>query len=259
MNKKISSASHPITNEVIYSIITKNISDKSIVLDFGAGQGFMSQKVGGYFQSLGQDQNTHLKACEISPEFFKYKGIDCEKISTDSVIPFDDNTFDLIYSIEVLEHTPRPYDFFDQAYAKLKEDGVFIFSVPNILHLKSRFSFLLSGYAEMYGPLSIEDKNAGRICGHIMPLTYNNFDYGLRKSGFSVIDFHIDRRKKSSMILALVLYPILKYVNYKMRKNLKKGDKELFKENIRAMRHINSFDMLSSRSCIIVARKKIVK
>ena len=30
-------------------------------------------------------------------------------------------------------------------------------------------------------------------------------------------------------------YPILKYVNYKMRKNLKKGDKELFKENIRAM------------------------
>jgi len=52
-----------------------------------------------------------------------------------------------------------------------------------------------------------------------------------------------------------VLYPILKYVNYKMRKNLKKGDKELFKENIRAMQHINSFDMLSSRSCVIVARK----
>ena len=89
MNKKISSASHSITNEVIYSIITKNISDESIVLDFGAGQGFMSQKVGGYFQSLGQDQNTHLK---------------------------------------------------------------------------SRFSFLLSGYAEMYGPLSIEDKNAGILC-----------------------------------------------------------------------------------------------
>lgn len=255
MNNNIMSASHPKTNEVIYAIITKNISDKSIVLDFGAGQGFMSQKVGGYFQDLGEEPAAHLKACEITPEFFKYKKIDCQKISTDSNIPFDDNTFDLIYSIEVLEHTPRPYDFFHQAYTKLKKDGVLIFSVPNILHFQSRLSFLFSGYAEMYGPLSIEDKNASRICGHIMPLSYSNFDYGLRKSGFIKIGFYIDRRKKGAMISALIFYPIIKYVNHKMRKNLKKNDTQLFKENIDAMQKINSFDMLSSRSCIIVARK----
>ena len=52
MNAKISNASHPKTNEVIYSLITRNISDTSMVLDFGAGQGYMSQKVGGYFSNL---------------------------------------------------------------------------------------------------------------------------------------------------------------------------------------------------------------
>lgn len=251
----IPGASHPKTNEIVYRLITRHISDESIVLDFGAGQGHMSQRVGEYFRNLGREPKKHIYACEIAPEQFKYKSIECEKIYTDSRIPFRDNTFDLIYAIEVLEHTPRPYDFFLQAFAKLKEGGVLIFSTPNILHFKSRLSFLLTGYAETYGPLSIKEKNAGRMCGHIMPLSYSNFHYGLRKSGFDSIEFYVDRRKKGALVLALLIYPILKYSSYRAGKNLKRYDEEVFRENQGVVSNMNSINVLSSRSCILVAKK----
>ena len=248
-------ASHPLTNKKIYNLITENISKDSNVLDFGSGEGYMAQKIGEYFENLGEYPNKHLNACEITPENFLYNKIECTKIKPNSKIPFADNKFDLIYSIEVVEHLPRPYDFFIESFNKLKSGGIFIFSTPNISHFKSRLSFLLTGYHEMYGPLSIKNENAGRICGHIMPLSFNNFHYGLRKAGFNKINFHVDKRKRSALIPALVMYPILKFANYRVSKNLKSYDEEVFLENQHNVLFMNSIDALSSRSCIVVAQK----
>ena len=61
----------------------------------------------------------------------------------------------------------------------------------------------------MFGPPSSLDKNAGRICGHIMPLSYAHFVYGLRRAGFTEIEFHTDRLKRSSLFLSIVSYPLL--------------------------------------------------
>jgi SAM-dependent methyltransferase len=248
-------ASHKKTNEVIYNIITERVHAECKILDFGAGAGYMCQKIGNYFKSQGIQPKEHIFACEIEINNFQYADIECRKISTDSIIPYDDESFDLIYAIEVMEHIRRPYDFIDQAYKKLKRDGWLVFSVPNSLHFKSRLQFLFSGFAEMYGPLSSKEKNAGRICGHIMPLNYIHFMYGVKKSGFKSSELFIDRRKRSALFLSLPFFPVLKYATYKYNKNLKKYDEEVWKENREAVKKINSIDMLSSRSCIIVAQK----
>jgi SAM-dependent methyltransferase len=173
----------------------------------------------------------------------------------DSVIPFPDASFDLIYAIEVLEHTFRPYDFFKQAFAKLKKGGHLIVTVPNSLHFKSRLSFLFSGFAEMFGPCSTREKNAGRICGHIMPLNYANFVYALRTAGFSEMEFARDRTKKSSMAWSLVFYPFLKIASVLYDRGLRAYDKEVWEENRDVVYRVNSLDVLTSRSCIMIARK----
>ena len=253
-----SGASHTITNNIIYGLIIQHISKDSKVLDFGSGEGYMSKQIGEYFENLGQHPNKQLHACEIAPENFLYDKIECTKIPSDSKIPFSNDTFDLIYSIEVVEHMPRPYDFFIESFNKLKSGGILIFSTPNISHFKSRLSFLFTGYPEMYGPLSIKDKNAGRICGHIMPLSFNNFHYGLRKAGFEKISFHVDRRKKGALIPALLMYPILMYAKYRVSRKLKKYDEEVFFENQQIVSFMNSIDALSSRSCIVIAQKVVV-
>ena len=257
METKITTgASHPATNKKIFNLITENISTNSKILDFGSGSGYMTQQIGQYLEKNRSNLKENLFACEIAPENFLYKKIKCLKIEANSKIPFDDNFFDLIYSIEVIEHMTRPYDYFLESFRKLKSGGTLIFSTPNISQFKSRLSFLFTGYHEMYGPLSTNQNNAGRISGHIMPLSINNFNYGIKKAGFESVTFHTDKRKKSALIPAILFYPFLRFASSRVSKRIQNYDKEIYIENIESISFINSLDALSSRSTIVVAKKK---
>lgn len=251
----IRSGSHRVTNDVIYGLITSRITPDARVVDFGAGLGHMSQRLGGFFQAAGRQPREHLTPCEIVPEIFSYPEADCRKIGIHSEIPVADASQDLIYAIEVLEHVPRPYDFFQEAARKLKPGGHLVFSVPNALHFKSRLRFLVTGYPEMFGPPSSLDKNAGRICGHIMPLSYPQFVYGLRRAGFTGIEFHADRLKRSSLFLSIVSYPLLWLGAWFNDRDLRRYDPEVWRENRSLVWRVNRLDVLASRSCVVVARK----
>ena len=251
----IPSASHRVTNDVIYRLITERITPEARVLEFGAGRGHMCQRLGRYFREHGKEPGAQLVACEIVPEVFQCVEIKCHRIGTDSVIPFPAASFDLIYAIEVLEHTPRPYDFFKEAFAKLKPGGHLIFSVPNTLHFQSRISFLLTGFPEMFGPPSSLDQNAGRICGHIMPLSYPYFVTGLRRTGFAAIHFVKDRTKRGAAFLAVLCYPLLRLASWRYARALLSYDAGVWEENAGVVAEVNRLPMLTSRSCILVARK----
>ncbi len=254
-SKKIKSASHAVTNKVIFDLISPLIKEGAKLLDFGAGHGHMSQKIGNEAESLGIDPTQCIYPCEIVPEAFEYDKVTCAKIEPDSKIPFADNFFDVIFAIEVLEHTPRPYDFFKEAQRCLKSGGTLIISVPNIMHILSRFSLLFNGFGQLFPPPSKHAKNAGRICGHIMPLSFPYFHYGLSKEGFGKVSFTWDRRKKSCLFWYFLFWPIFKLASRMYEGNLKKYDEELWFENKSLVPIMNSMDMLSSRSCIVVAQK----
>ena len=215
----------------------------------------MSQRIGEEAERCGISPETCIFPCEVVPEEFQYDKVKCTGLKTDSKIPFEDEFFDVVYAIEVLEHTPRPYDFIKEAYRVLKEEGTLIISVPNIMHVSSRFSLFFKGFGELYPPPSIHSKNAGRICGHIMPLTYPYFHYGLSKEGFSKISLASDRRKKSCLFWYFLLWPAFKYSSMLYERKLRKYDEEVWRENKHLVSTMNSMGVLSSRSCIAVARK----
>jgi len=251
----IRSGSHRVTNDVIHRLILARIQPDSQVVDFGAGPGHMCQRLGAFFSGHGRNIDQQLTPCEVAPEIFQYREAHCRKIGIHSEIPVEDASQDLIYAIEVMEHLPRPYDFLLEAGKKLKPGGSVIFSVPNLLHLKSRLQLLLTGYADMFGPPSTEDRNAGRICGHIMPLSYAYFVYGLKRAGFEDIEFHADRLKRSSLILGVLGYPFLWVGAWFNDRALKKYDTQVWHANRPLVWRVNQLDMLASRSCVITARK----
>ena len=252
---KIASASHHSTNEKIFSLLKPLVKEGAKVLDFGSGKGHMVQRIGEYAKQLNLKPSDLIFPCEVEPDCFLYNEVQCTSINLDSVIPFDDNYFDAVYAIEVLEHTPRPYDFIVEAYRVLKPGGVLIISVPNMLHILSRFSMFFSGFASLFPPPSKKQKNAGRICGHIMPLSFPYFHYGMARAGFEGINLMVDRLKRSCLFWYVLLFPIIKISSFLYSRKLKKYDSAIWDENIKLVYAMNSIKVLCSRSIICKSTK----
>jgi ubiquinone/menaquinone biosynthesis C-methylase UbiE len=61
-------------------------------------------------------------------------------------MPFSDNSYDLVFLIEVLEHVHNPQKALSEIYRVLKPGGTLIFSVP-FINLFIRSDALTTGYA----------------------------------------------------------------------------------------------------------------
>ena len=49
--------------------------------------------------------------------------------------PFDDNSFDCIFAVEVMEHLENPFLFKKEVKRMLKEEGLLVLTVPFIFHM----------------------------------------------------------------------------------------------------------------------------
>src|SRR3970040_151442 len=74
------------------------------------------------------------------PPDIKYQGIDIapEFAAPDVLIhdistglPFPDASFDFVFMVEVLEHTPNPFHTVGEIHRVLRPNGVYMVSVPN--------------------------------------------------------------------------------------------------------------------------------
>ncbi len=115
----------------IFDILSNFRASK--ILDAGCGEGVLVEelKMKGY-NIEGIDLN-------YESEFVKRGNI----IS----LPYDDNSFDLVLLLDVLEHLPydQQYKALSEIKRVLKNNGILIMSFPNIANLSSRIKFLLLG------------------------------------------------------------------------------------------------------------------
>ena len=250
----ISSASHKKTNDKVFEIVSSFISKKSKILDLGAGRGHLSRRIHDFliqnkFNSRG------LIATDFEKKIFQANEVTFKQADFNKELPFPNASFDIVYSVEVIEHLRCPYDFLNECYRILKPNGSLIISTPNIISLNSRLNFFIAGFFELYMPPSIKPKNAGRLCGHIMPLHLCYYDYGLRKSGFGPMKLFCDKVQSRSKLLYYLLFPFLKFSYWKQMKSLKSYDEDLYNETKHNLHNMNSYIALTSRSLLFVAKK----
>lgn len=116
-------------NDVFRKEILKYLQPHYKCLDYGAGRGNLPQMnfkgiadfVAGVDPSDAVFENPYLDEAKL---------IDLKL----NVIPFDENTFDLIFSDNVLEHIENPGVILKELFRVLKPGGVFLAKTPNKYH-----------------------------------------------------------------------------------------------------------------------------
>jgi SAM-dependent methyltransferase len=164
------------------------------VLDAPSGNGRMAA------QLIGRG---HQVVCgDIAPEEFAVQGVRCEKMDLNEPLPFPDNSFDAVVSIEGLEHVRRPYDLFREFGRVLKCGGVLVLSTPNILHVLSRLRFLTHGnypsFKELYSPRRPQDWHGA--AGHVTPFSYLQIVYACGWAGLRIEEVSVARLKRSRLV-----------------------------------------------------------
>jgi SAM-dependent methyltransferase len=70
---------------------------------------------------------------EVKPGAYK-SGILCQDVQK---LTFEDRSFDVCTSLEVFEHVPNDFKGFSEIYRVLKHDGIFVFTVPIDMNVKT--------------------------------------------------------------------------------------------------------------------------
>ncbi|HEY5546495.1 MAG TPA: class I SAM-dependent methyltransferase [Gemmatimonadaceae bacterium] len=165
------------------------------VLDIGAGQGALSLRL--------KEAGARVSACDVVPGQFEVQGVEFRAVESDGRLPFDDASFDAAVAIEVLEHIDGHDRFFAEVARVIRPGGFVMFTTPNILSLKSRMRFLLTGFYYSFGPLQPFTRDP--VSQHIAPFTVNRYEWMMSQHGLRLAGLETDRIQTSSVLLSLLV------------------------------------------------------
>jgi SAM-dependent methyltransferase len=119
------------SNDTVFlEMIENHVGSGSVVLDLGAGAGQkfpygLKYRVGPTGQIVGADFDSRV--CD-NP--LVHRGV----VLNGPILPFDDGTFDVVFTRYVLEHVAEPQGFLTEVHRVLKSGGSFLFLTPNKWH-----------------------------------------------------------------------------------------------------------------------------
>jgi len=186
----------PGTHERLLAALTGAVplEEGMTALDIGAGHGALAARL--------QQKGLSVSACDVVTGNFAVPGIECRRIDPSGVLPYDTDSFDIAVAVEVLEHVNGHDRFFAEAARVLKPGGTLLFTTPNILSLKSRLLFLLSGTFYSFGPLV--PFTTDPVGQHISPFTLNRYVWQLSQYDLHLTGVRTDKLQTTSLLLGFL-------------------------------------------------------
>ncbi|MCL4539387.1 MAG: methyltransferase domain-containing protein [Bacteroidetes bacterium] len=232
--------------EKVFELVKSDFADKKIrILELAPGEG-------GLTQALIDDGYSNVEALDINPQRFEAKGVKCHKGNLNEPMPFESGSFDLVISVEGIEHLENQYQFASELNRVLKENAHAIITTPNIINFASRIRFIMTGfYALAVRPSSEFEKNW--VIEHIYPLTSWQLRHILHTNGLFIRQIETDHIRKSSMI-GLLFYPFAYLLTWKSL--AKEGDIRQREKNKEILKQIHTPAIYLGRTQIILAQKQ---
>ena len=158
----------------VFSLLSARVPPPAQVLDFGAGEGSLSQRMA--------DAGCDVLSVDIDPTNFK-------ATTAFEVLDFDDHDqmsdfavrhggqFDAVVSVEIVEHLENVKTYLETAAALSKPGAAIVLSTPNITSWLSRVTFFFAGTPRGFM------ENDFQTMGHINPITSSELERLLTNAG----------------------------------------------------------------------------
>lgn len=138
------------------------------------------------------------------------------KVDLDMLLPWQDKSFDAVFSTEGIEHLENHFSFLREMCRILKPGGILVLTTPNLTALRSRVRFLGSGF---FGRDSRPLNEASRHpLHHIGLATFPELRYELHMSGFRLLEVRHTHIKPVSYLYAIYAPWIWLYTRLAFRK-----------------------------------------
>lgn len=217
-------------------------------LDIGAGRGEL-------IKELNRNFDVQSQACDFHIERFT-GGVPCKKVNLNTEpLPYQDDQFDLITCSEVVEHLENYRGLFREMQRVTKSGGVVVVTTPNVLNLLSRVRYLVSGFANLFGPLPVKNDALYSTGGHITPIPYFYLAHALTDAGFDDVRLSIDKPQRTSTFWAVLLLPFIALGGWYFMFRERNGYRTITKENEALVRAHFSWPLLVGRTIIVAASK----
>ena len=153
---------------------------KGSILDIGCGGGAMLAEI----QKLGPWRLCGVESSETAVSLARSQGFDVRlaDATTELDTLFEQNSFDLIISVEVIEHVYDPRGLLRQAHTLLRPRGRLLLTTPYHGYLKNLLIAALGKSDAHYNPLW--------DCGHIKFWSRKTLSTALEETGYQDIQFY---------------------------------------------------------------------
>jgi len=165
-------------------------------------------------------------------------------------LPWPEASFDLILSIEGVEHLEDAFSFVREMHRLLKPGGILIVTTPNVVSLRSRMRFFGSGFYNC-DPRPTEE-SARHPLHHIGLRTFPELRYLLHVSGFRLMDVAGTHTKWISYVYSLYAPWMWLYTKIAFRKEKFALQRERNKE---IRRTLFSHAILYGENLMLISKK----